>query len=118
MQRAVGRSGALTSRCPLYSTVDSTTLAQNGQMEGVMRSSIPASACRARRSPASTRSIAILSRGECGRDRLVDGVGPQRAAHGNIDFVDQARDFQPAVLHELVLARTDQPAPDLGVLGH
>jgi len=43
---------------PLNLTVEPTTRRQNGQMDGVTRSSIRARACRPRRSSTTTRSTA------------------------------------------------------------
>jgi hypothetical protein len=48
----------LRSLEPLNSTVEAVTRRQNGQMDGVTRSSIRARACRPSRSSATTRSIA------------------------------------------------------------
>jgi hypothetical protein len=48
----------LRSREPLNSTVEAVTRRQNGQIDGATRSSMPAAACRASRSPAVTRSAA------------------------------------------------------------
>jgi hypothetical protein len=52
----------LRSREPLYSTVEAVTRRQNGQMDGATRSSMPAAACRASRSPTVTRSAAVTGR--------------------------------------------------------
>jgi hypothetical protein len=53
-----GCGALLRSREPLNKTVELATRRQNGQMDGVIRNSMPASACRPRRSPTVIRSTA------------------------------------------------------------
>ena len=55
-----GCGALLRSREPLNSTVEFVTRRQNGQMDGVIRSSIPAAACLPARSSTTTCSIAPL----------------------------------------------------------
>ena len=60
-KRYPNRSGCgalLPRREPLNTTVESATRRQNGQMDGVIRRSIRAAACRPARSSTITRSIA------------------------------------------------------------